>query len=505
MTPPNGDVGGFSKVKEEEWAAFAAIAGTHAAVLVAVMRFREMDGYLPPAAFLAEHLQVSVESVKSAFKRLRKEGVIWSETRKGRRSIFCQKTLSKPIQNGENLTNQEGRPCPQEGRPCPQEGQIEPHKGAPVPPRGAPVPLYNREIDIGIEKEKNRQAFFDGKKEQLETMATMATDFDPDPVIIASMESATTHGTVVAQPTATLPIAPTHPSAQQGPEQPGLPLGACELEPVQAKAPKRKGRQNGNAAAETADEVGQLHVAWQEAIGRKWILNEKRKKSFESVLLKAGSLEVALDAVRGIALSDHHMGRNETGEVWLEPIYIERHLEKWAEAWRRHQREKSPAQEGPTCAEIQRAVEMAFAQAGNQAGVQCIRAQRDGTMDPLSDTVRARFDQRMLPHGQITWEGHVIPVFVPSLDDFAASPLCDAAAVGVAMDRLSKQFPGNALVQEHALDWAAGIKRDASAAYREAIGLLEKERAKEQKAMEHAEEIEAIFDTTTPCQEGVAA
>lgn len=173
-------------------------------------------------------------------------------------------------------------------------------------PPASPDAAQKREVKRAVEEssEKNRAGTAVNPSENPNTS-------DPQPALFA-----------LPSPAVTPPPVPVQPPAPK---------------PTAADKRAAKAAEKARAAEAQRADVEKLHAWWQQATGRDWGLNDDRARMWRAVLSAAGGdMNRAGWAIRGLAASDFHMGRDprSLGKLFIEPRVISANLEKFAEEGR---------------------------------------------------------------------------------------------------------------------------------------------------------------------------
>jgi hypothetical protein len=228
------------------------------------------------------------------------------------------------------------------------------------------------------------------------------------------------------------------------------------------------------------DGVERLHGLWQQVVGKPgWGLTPKRERAWKALIKAAGSMTRAEQAVRGLGLSDWHMGRDPktNGAQYVEPDLITRNIDRFCD--------------------LQAAVEVPppAAVTWDQLNAECMRAYvsavraitdhvdarvASGTLDQLTDKQRAAFDPLLRPIGMVTWEGERVHVFQWRNEDgtpdnprtmlFIRS--INRAAALVAQRRMNAARPGSKVVEHIMGGIVDGTKQEALEEYNKAVAVM---------------------------------
>ncbi len=116
-----------------------------------------------------------------------------------------------------------------------------------------------------------------------------------------------------------------------------MPIPGAEApapKPAPPKKPTAAERKAAKQSAADAD-LATLFTAWQTAVQQPgWTMTPRREKDLRLLITECGGLERAILCVKGMALSSHHMGKNDDEKLYNEPKYCRRdtNRENWIAA-----------------------------------------------------------------------------------------------------------------------------------------------------------------------------
>lgn len=162
--------------------------------------------------------------------------------------------------------------------------------------------------------------------------------------------------------------------------------------------------------------AARLHALWQRVTGRHGFgLTKDRVKSWNQVLTKAGSMTRALAAIRGMGLSDWHMGRKpDDPEMRVSTKFILSNLDDWADAGLAVPDGAMVAPDetrGLGWERVSNEMLTRFERARDDLMQQAHHAIDAGALQPIPPEELAAFSPHALPLGKFPFEGFTATVF----------------------------------------------------------------------------------------------
>lgn len=196
------------------------------------------------------------------------------------------------------------------------------------------------------------------------------------------------------------------------------------------------------------DAVTGLHALWQHVTGKRWGLTKDRRKDWQAVIAAAGTIERAEHAVRGLGLSDFHMGRSDKGtRLWIEPGYVLRNLDAFADAGQDAAGGALTAPDptrGRTWEQITNELLERFACARGDLMDAAHNAWVAGTLIPMRPAELAAFSPKLLPVGKFAFRGYTTIIFPDGPTGhlyLAFIHTCNTTAAMIAADEMRNAYP----------------------------------------------------------------